>query len=146
MIAGAEYDKIKLPGNFTAVYDNPMASPTSRDKVMIDFNDNSPEYQQIPATKEALYDCPKDLMASKPVTPYDNPKDLMKQAGYQEPTNPGEFISMNQTFPLAYFLHRKSGIFAVPNHCHVSRPVTSYWNHSAMTCRDCSLHLSKHIF
>ena len=104
VVAGAEYDKIQQPGNFAAVYDNPMASPTTRDAMLIDFNDNSPEYQTVQEGRDPTYDNPKDLLAQIKSSPYDNPKDLMKKHDYQQPFNNGRW-----TFELIDFtLHNWS--------------------------------------
>ncbi|XP_065059834.1 SHC-transforming protein 1-like isoform X1 [Rhopilema esculentum] len=91
IVAGANYDQIQGSNNdFAAVYDNPMASPSTKDQMLVDFNDNSPEYQSIPNAAPSPYDNPKELMAAKPYSsPYDNPKDLLRSKELLPSGNPG---------------------------------------------------------
>eukprot|EP00112_Aurelia_sp_Birch-Aquarium-sp1_P004083 Seg1464.8 transcript_id=Seg1464.8/GoldUCD/mRNA.D3Y31 product="SHC-transforming protein 1" protein_id=Seg1464.8/GoldUCD/D3Y31 len=83
VVAGANYDEI--PGqkdDFAAIYDNPMASPTTKEQMLMDFNENSPEYQSIPGTQESIYAVPRDTKAAtaKQESPYDNPVQMMQKA------------------------------------------------------------------
>ena len=74
---------------FAAVYDNPMASPTTKDAMLIDFNDNSPVYHSVRGTAEASYDFPQHNRAQKQPSPYDNPRDLKMKHEYEQPTKIG---------------------------------------------------------
>ena len=74
---------------FAAVYDNPMASPTTKDVMLIDFNDDSHEYQSVKGIAEASYQYPQQNRAQKHPSPYDNPQELKMKHENQQPSNIG---------------------------------------------------------
>ena len=89
VVAGADYDKLAATNDFAAVYDNPMASPSAKEVMLIDFNDNAAEYTKINQKPEAAYEEPLQRRPQKEPSPYDNPKELMKTREYQQASNIG---------------------------------------------------------
>ena len=60
------------------------------DVMLIDFNDNSPEYAKLNQRPEAAYEQPLQHRAQQEPSPYDNPKDLIRTHEYQQPSNVGK--------------------------------------------------------
>ncbi len=84
LVAGTDYSEINNRDDFTAIYDNPMASPTTREQLLIDINDNSPQYQ-VPKN-----DFPRPELA------YDNPLDLMQQRKPEQAPKQGIGLSVRR--------------------------------------------------
>ncbi len=107
-VSGGNYSEIGSKGDYAAVYDNPMASPTTRGQLLIDFDVSPPEYQVprngqkgedapeylVPRNgqkrEDAVYDNPNANQAARSEAMYDNPMQLMQRARDQEAQAQGE--------------------------------------------------------
>ena len=91
---GAEYSEPNSQGDYAAIYDNPIASPTTREQ-LIDFNDNSANYLDLCSDQK------------KPEGIYDNPMNMALQMHREQaaPASPGSCFVIFITHSRSYVVH-----------------------------------------